>query len=251
LKAGVISYWGTNASDYDQLPAGALALINPDNGIFVSATQGTQLPVLSGFQSIVNKAAGRGVDMLGYVPTGYFNHGCNQNGVCQSWTRIDAQVQAYFANFPALSGIFFDEVSPSVWSCAAFPAEYQQLRAIVAKYKPGATIAFNAGIPDNCAVAAVNAGEVVVLFENDLASYTAQAQNVTVSTQAALAKGAIPWHLIHTVKTAADMRLAAAQAKASGVTYFYSTDIGGNWQAGDNTWGSLPAYWSDEMSLFK
>lgn len=251
LKAGVISYWGTTASTYDKLPVGALALINPDNGIFVSADQGTKLPVLTEFKSIVKKAAKRGVHMLGYVPTGYFDHSCNTNGVCQTWKRIEAQVKAYFANFPALEGIFFDEVSPRNWNCAAFPAEYQLLRDIVAKYKSSATIAFNAGAPDNCVVSGVNSGEIVVLFENSFAEYKAQSENIKVSTQTALAKKAIPWHLVHTVKTTEDMRTAASQAKTSGATYFYCTDIGGNWQAGENTWGSLPPYWNDELLLFK
>jgi hypothetical protein len=250
LKAGIISYWGETASIYDKLPKGALALINPDNGIFVSAGQTTTLPNLTGFQSIVTKASNRGVNMLGYVPTGYFNHGCNQIGVCQTTARIDAQVKAYFTKFPTLKGIFFDEAAPAVWNCAAFPAEYQRLRSIVAKYKPSATIAFNAGVPDNCAVSGVKAGEIVVLFESDFTSYKAQAQNISVSTKTALAKGAIPWHLVHTVKTTSDMLSAATQAKAAGTTYFYTTNIGGNWQAGENTWGSLPVYWADELKIF-
>jgi dihydrofolate reductase len=250
LKAGIISYWGETASYYEQLPAGALALVNPDNGIFISAGQTTRLPNLSGFQSIVSNASDRGVDMLGYVPTGYFKHNCNKIGVCQTWSRIDAQVKAYFLKFPTLKGIFFDEASPAVWNCAAFPAEYKRLRSIVAKYKAGAKIVFNAGVPDNCAVAGVNAGEIIVLFEDDLTNYQAQTENITVSTQTALAKGAIPWHLVHTVKSVDDMQKAAAQARAAGTTYFYSTDIGGNWQAGENTWGSLPKYWTEELKLF-
>ena len=42
-QIGVISYWGSNAALYDPLPAGSLALVNPDNGIFVSAGQSVLL----------------------------------------------------------------------------------------------------------------------------------------------------------------------------------------------------------------
>jgi len=75
---GVISYWGTNAAQYDQLPEGATALVNPDNGIFVSSGQTKILvPDLTQYKAIVKKAADRDVAMLGYVPTGYFNHTCD------------------------------------------------------------------------------------------------------------------------------------------------------------------------------
>lgn len=250
LKAGVISYWGETSADYDKLPTSAVAVINPDNGVFVSAGQTTTLAGnLPGFKAIVTKTSARGVTLLGYVPTGYFDHACNTLGVCQTTVRIDAQVKAYFEQFPEIKGIFFDETTPAVWDCAAFPAEYQMLRDIVAKYKPSAKIAFNAGVPDNCAVDGTKSGEILVLFENDFTSYTSQATNVSVSTQAALIKGIVPWHLVHTVKTSADMKAALAQAETFGASYFYSTDIGGNWQAGENTWGSLPSYWAEEISL--
>ncbi|WP_292933312.1 spherulation-specific family 4 protein [Noviherbaspirillum sp.] len=247
---GVISYWGTNQALYDQLPEGSVALVNPDNGIFVSAGQTkTLVPNLSDYKTIVRKAARRDIAMLGYVPTGYFNHTCDAIGQCQTWERIEAQVQAYFTNMPRLEGIFFDEAAPAAWDCNAFPAEYQRLRDIVYKYKDDATIAFNAGVPDNCAVAGAEAGDILVLFESDQNAYAAQAQNIQVSTTTALNKGVTTWHLIHSVKTVDGLNAVFAQAKATNVDLFYATDIGGNWQAGENTWGSLPSYWQQEVAL--
>lgn len=245
---GTISYWGTDTALYNRLPANSLALVNPDNGIFISAGQTTTLARdLASYRNIVDMQAARGVRMLGYVPTGYFNHQCNQNGVCQTWERIEAQVRAYFTEIPNIAGIFFDEVSSSTWNCSAFPQEYQKLRTIVNHYRPGAFIAFNAGVPDNCVVAGVNAGEIAVLFESSYSEYLANANNVAVSTATARQKGVLVWHLVHTVKTVQQMENVIENARSQSVNYVYATDIGGNWQAGENTWGSLPVYWDQEL----
>ncbi|GGJ28974.1 spherulation-specific family 4 protein [Deinococcus roseus] len=247
-RIGVISYWGTDTSLYNQLPTNSIALINPDSGIFQGQTT-TLVGNVSTFKSIVDTQNARGVKMLAYVPTGYFNHTCNQAGVCQTWARIEAQVQAYFQQMPNLKGIFFDEAAPSNWNCSAFVNEYQQLRTIVNRYKSGAIIAYNAGVPDNCVVGGVNAGEIAVLFESDMAAYAAQAQSITDSTSAAHAKGALAWHLVYSVPTQTDMERIAEDAKNRNADYAYMTSIGGDWQNGDNTWGSLPPYWTRETQV--
>ncbi len=247
---GVISYWGTDAALYSQLPAGSVAVVNPDSGIFVAAGQTTTLvPDLASWRDIVNGTAARGVKLLGYVPTGYFNHGCNAEGQCQTWARIEAQVAAYFAQLPAVAGIFFDEAAPSTWSCSAFVNEYQKLRSLVTKYRPGAQVTFNAGVPDNCVVSGALAGETVVLFESSSTDYTAQATQIATATAAARAKGVATWHLVHSVATQSAMSSIVAKAVQMQVNLAYVTDIGGNWQAGENTWGSLPSYWASEVNL--
>lgn len=245
---GVISYWGTDTTLYDQLPSGSLAVINPDSGIFVAAGQtATLVPDLSTWQSLVNRTSSRGVNLLGYVPTGYFNHGCDSPGACQTWARIEAQVAAYFAQMPSLNGIFFDEASPSNWSCSAFVSEYQALRTLVAKYRPGAKIAFNAAVPDNCVVDGTLAGEIAVLFESSTADYTTYAAQVSAATATARAKGVQSWHLVYSVPTQAAMTTVVNNARQMQANLVYVTNIGGNWQAGENTWGSLPIYWASEV----
>ncbi|MCF5166482.1 hypothetical protein GIW45_20980 [Pseudomonas congelans] len=247
-KIGVISYWGANESLYNQLTPGSLALINPNNGIFQGQTT-TLAPDLATYKRIVDQQTNRNVRLIGYVPTGYFNHSCNEVGVCQTWERIDAQVRSYFQEMPNLKGIFFDEAAPTNWSCAAFVNEYQQLRAIVKKYRSDATIAFNAGIPDNCVINGVHAGEIAVLFESDITSYTNKAQQITDATTTARNKGVLSWHLVHSVPAQADMERVVKDLKKGGADYGYVTNIGGNWQAGENTWGSLPPYWLRETEL--
>jgi hypothetical protein len=247
-QIGVVSYWGIDPNLYNQLPEDSLALINPASGIFND--QGTTLTSnLSAYQTIVAEQYERGVNLLGYVPIGFFNHDCDIANKCQTWSRIKAQVEAYFANMPELQGIFFDEAAPSVWDCAAFVGEYQQLREIVYQYNPDAMIAFNPGAASHCVVDATEEDEIVVLFENDQAAYFAQAQDIADTTIAAQDKGVLIWHLIHSVKTPADMDMLVKEAQQRGADYVYVTDTGGNWQAGENTWGSPPPYLEQEVTL--
>lgn len=238
MELGVISYWGASAPAYDVIPSGSIAVINPDNGALVSDQQTMKpSPDLTSYAAIVTSAKARNVATLGYVPTGYFAHGCNVIGQCQKWDRIEAQVQAYFTATPDVAGIFFDETSPAIWDCGAFGGEYRKLREIVHRYRPDALIAFNAGVPDNCVVAAVEKGEIAVLFENSAAEYVVQAENVKWSAVAAREKGVRIWHLVHSIRSQQAVREALATARSNSVDYFYGTSIGGNWQAGENTWG--------------
>jgi hypothetical protein len=239
-KVGAVSYWALT-SYYDQLPSGALALINPSDGIFTGQTQ-TVTPDAAAFAAIVANAATRNVSMLGYVPTGYFNHSCDIAAQCQTWARIEAQVQAYFQQLPAVAGIFFDETSVTPWDCNAFVAEFQQLRTIVNKYRSGARIAFNVADPTPCVVDAVAAGEILVQFEGKPANYLSRAAALDSGTAAARAKGVLSWHL---VLAAADIDSVHARAAASRVDYFYATDKA----AGTNEWNTLPTYWARELAL--
>lgn len=242
---GVISYWGTDAALYEQLPAGSVAVVNPDSGVFVSAGQTqTLVPDLPTWRAISDSTRARGVELLGYVPTGYFDHSCNRLGVCQTWARIEAQVAAYFTALPALGGIFFDEVAPARWNCAAFAAEYQQLRAIVQRHRPGASLAFNAGVADPCVLGGLVSGETVVLFEGTGAGYASSATTIQSVTTQARQRGIKTWHLVHSVPTSAGLETTLARARQALVDRVYVTDIGGNWLAGENTWGEPPVYWA-------
>lgn len=240
-KVGAISYWALNSGLYDQLPAGAIALVNPSSGMFTGQTT-VLTPDTAGFVPIVANAAARNVSMLGYVPTGYFKHGCNVAAQCQTWARIEAQVQAYFQNLPRVTGIFFDETSMSPWNCGAFVAEFKQLRDIVHKYRPQAKIAFNVADATPCVVDAVAADEILVQFESSAAAYLSQAASLDAGVTAARAKGVVSWHLVY---AAADIDSVHARAAASGVDLFYATDKA----AGRNEWNTMPVYWQRELAL--
>ncbi|CEP03705.1 unnamed protein product (mitochondrion) [Plasmodiophora brassicae] len=248
---GVISYWDPSSKHYDTIPGGSLALINPNCGMFSSETSYKLVPNLAAYVGAVKRFNQRGTIVLGYVPTGYFNHapGCNQPGVCQSWQRIEAQVAAYFNAMPTLDGIFFDEASPSNWNCSAFVSEYESLRQIVYSYAGRhAVIAFNAAIPNPCIVAAFRPDEIFVVYENSMASYEAQYDQVASTIAAADRAGVQTWLVVHSV-TQARLRPLVHNATDIGATWLYATNIGGNWQAGENTYGGPPAYWQTEIDM--
>lgn len=240
---GVVSYWALS-NQYDQLPAGALALVNPSNGIFTGQTLNLS-PDVPAYATIVSNAAARKVRMLGYVPTGYFNHACDIAMQCQTWTRIEAQVQAYFQNLPGVTGIFFDETSMSPWNCAAFVAEFQQLRSIVHKYNAQAQIAFNVADPTPCVVDAVATGEILVQFESRAATYLSQAAAIDAGVAAAQARGVVSWHLVFAAPTATDLDAVLARARNSRVDMLYVTDR----TSAATLWNGLPAYWARELTL--
>ncbi|KAJ3177771.1 hypothetical protein HDU87_004293 [Geranomyces variabilis] len=195
----------------------------------------------------------RNISVLGYVPTGYFNHsaGCNQEGACQTLARIEAQIQAYYQNFPTLNGIFFDEVAPTVYTCSAFAPEYSRLRTLVHTSAPSnatATIAFNTAVPDTCAVDAAQRGEIVVLYEGTAAGYGPASNSALVTATAhARTSGVQTWHIVN---TAPAWDVLVPMVTAYDPDWVYATSVGGDWQHGDDTYGAPPVYWAAEVASF-
>lgn len=239
LKIGYISYWGDNIAKYDSILEGSIAVINPSDGILVSQGQKFK-PVqnIQAFKFIVQKLHSRNVKVLGYVPTGYFNHECSIIGKCQEWARIRKQVEVYYREIPTIDGIFFDEAAPSKWDCGAFPNEYESLRTIVNSNAKNAIIAYNAGVADNCVVSGLIKDEIGVLFEAGPKEYLNQKDNLIASSNAAHEKGAKVWHLVHSLSEPALLNKILNITLIYGADYFYSSPIGGDWQNGQNTWAS-------------
>lgn len=245
-QLAVVSYWGHRTENFSRIPDHALALINPNSGILVTGDERKPVDGLDDYKDVLRRAAHHDISFYGYVPTGYFHHDCNEAGKCQTWTRIDSQVKTYLAKMPELKGIFFDETAPSNYSCEAFAAEYQKLRDIVARYRPDAKIIFNVGMPDTCAVGAAKPGEMVVLFENDGGHYVSDYPKIRAATQLAADRGVKTWHIINNIPPEQlDAVLHAADIYAP--DYLYVVDVSGDWQAGFDTYGSLPAYWTAEV----
>ncbi|KAJ3007222.1 hypothetical protein HKX48_009244 [Thoreauomyces humboldtii] len=248
---GTPSYWQPSTAVFDQIPASSLALINPENGIYAGEQTTNLSSQLSSFLPIVPSLQARSVIVQGYVPTGYFNHSadCNIAGVCQTLTRIEAQIQAYYQQFPTLDGIFFDEVSPSVYNCSDFAPEYARLRTLAQSYGGAhALLTYNTASADLCAVAAANRNEMVVLFEDLASNYPpAGRSDLVAATNAARAAGVKSWHIVN---TAPDLAVLLPSVAAYAPDYFYATNIGANWQAGDNTYGEPPTYWASEIAAF-
>jgi len=245
----VISYW--NTADLAKLPPDSLAVINPNDGVL-----GASKAVLEQARAALGAAAKRGVRFLGYVPMGYGERvsGRKNSGGTTGRTleEIEAEVSAYhkaFSSTGALSGIFFDEADEP---CAQAVLEYKRLGKFV-RSKGLSTVAWNPGWTGEggCFVRAAQKGEIVATFEDSLKSYQSDPDVKAQLARAqglARARGVHQWHLIRSAKSEAELRSTLKLALERGADLVYVTDIGGNWQAGENTWGSPPKYWALEVS---
>ncbi|WP_169405668.1 spherulation-specific family 4 protein [Deinococcus apachensis] len=263
-KMGVISYWGVNEQWYNEIPRYSLAIINPNNGIFVTNNfpfwPNRLVENLEEYKRIVRNQYNRDVEMLGYVPTGYFKHNCGffAKTSCQRWSTIEAQVRSYFKHMPRLKGIFFDETAQESWDCSQVKKEYTRLREIVQKYEKElkskkALIVFNPGVAHECVVQGVVEGEIAMV-EDDMEDYKLKGQEIKSHTDNLHKKGALAWHVVHTAPNQGDMQSVILEARERGADYAYVVPKGsGKDRNGKfiNTWGEFPPYWAEMVKLFK
>lgn len=249
-----ISYWQPAA--YDTLPANSIALINPNNGMLDKyGNLNVSAATISTYKTIAQKATARGVKLLAYVPTGYGLRDPNQNNdqgsSGQSMAVIKKQIDTYIAKIGLtnLYGIFFDETSQT---CASAKIDYAALSKYV-RSKGLKTSAWNPGwVGDNyCFVNATPSGDIVVTFESDLNTYLTDQwlpADLAEGNRLAHQRGAKTWNLIHTAVGSTGLKQALDSLRTRKPDYAYVTDIGGNWQAGEDTWGSPPSYWTAEKN---
>ena len=250
---GVISYWGSSAAPYQRLPSASLAVLNPQVGVLAPGSTTMPVASLATWQLRSAELRARGVRHLGYVPTGYLRHDCDVVGVCQTWTRIEAQIATYLTQMPELDGLFFDETAPTTWDCKVFAGEYARLRALVTKHRragaPAPMLVFNPGIADPCVLDGLDAGETVVVFEGTAASHAERETVLTEVTRQARQRGLQTWHLVHTASTSAALQSVVARARQADTTWLGVTSTGGQWQINENTWGAPPPFWNELVQL--
>ena len=248
LRIGIISYWNLSSSSWDRVPEGSIVLVNPNSGI-LQTDSNQPVQDSAGWAQLVDRLKKKNITVLAYVPTGYFTHsGCKKvpEPECQTKERIALQVKTYYQLIPSLAGIFYDETSPKEGGPSDYNKEYQLLRSINV---PGRLTVFNVGWSSEEAVNATKAGEHLVLYESGPFNYEKDAEKITTVTRHARAKGIFVWHLLHSV-CREDMCSYVAKMADRGANYGYITNIGGDWRAGEDTWGSVPRYWDEELAAF-
>lgn len=186
---------------------------------------------------------------LFHVPTGYGDrvsgHPNGSGSVGQTLAEIEAQIDVYAETFgDDLEGIFFDEAAQS---CSSAATDFAQLSDLTRA--AGLTwSAFNPGwVGDGfCYVDATPAGDVVITFENALETYLTNPYldyDLATANTRAHARGVRTWHLVNKAEGTAGLSQAVTKLRERVPDFAYVTDIGENWQAGENTWGSPPSYW--------
>jgi len=267
VKLGTVSYWNNeislgqgvfdftkNIKSYDRIPNNSLTILNPNYGIF-----GSLKPHLDEVCTIVANGAKRGVQFLGYVPTSY---GHRKNGSMKtnpgSWENIEKHVEFWLKEYKDLAGIFFDEVNGNYtddyevnnkMDCERVKSDMQRFRDFVAKYKPGALVAFNPawfGV-DGCYLKAALPNEIVS-YESEGCKYLKTDLKACPSDVESHMKDAnsLPnhsktWHIISSVLSSDDMKKVVDKSIQYKADYIYSTETNTGYK-------TVPEYYEDEIS---
>jgi len=245
LNIGIISYWSPSSADWDGIPPNSLVLINPQNGI-LELKSNNVVSDAPKWVALVERLKKKKVMVLGYVPTGYFDHvSCKDKPDCPTEARMRREVETYYKLMPSLDGIFYDETSPKEEdeAKADYDKEYDLLRSINNQKR---ITVFNVGWSSAKAVEATKAGEHLVLYESSPYEYHESGKQITEMTQKARKKGIIVWHLLHSVCSKEDMCSYVAKMAERGADYGFVTNI----PEGDVTWNSIPSYWKEELAAF-
>ncbi len=222
----LVPAYPTDPATWDRIAKGAakvklIAIANLLNG----PTGWAPPTYLSSLQSVV--AVGGLV--IGYVDTNYAK---------RSLQAVKADIDIWFANFPAVKGVFLDQAS----YVSGAELYYKEIYAYVQSKRPGAAVVTNPGTntiydylyqpyPERIA-------DVINIFESPVSSamYTSWTPPVWVQTAGR--------------QNFAGMVYAVAQGSMTqvvnnivqkGLGWIYVTDGGGGFESG--AWGVLPSYW--------
>ncbi|MFC1411499.1 spherulation-specific family 4 protein [Streptacidiphilus sp. N1-12] len=219
-------------------PQAGIVVANPSSGPGGAAD--------SGYAHAVQGAASAGSKVLGYVDTGYF--GTTGRTTRDGQTSIaawTAQIKADVANWYAwygtsgLSGIFFDDALNDCGSNNAHVDLYSGINTSTKQSHPGAFTVDNPGTAAEQCYS--SAADVLVMFENTYAAYTAW---TPPAWELSAPDPARFWHLVYAAPTQADLENTVALSKQRNAGYLYVTpdDL-------PNPWDTLPtgSYWSDEL----
>ena len=196
-------------------PTVGLAIINPNSGPGPTADPN--------YAAQVTHTRAAGITVIAYVYTSYG---------ARSAAAVEADIDAYYAQYPDLDGIFIDEVSSD---CRLIP--YYSALDVYVKAKGGAGVTvLNPGNPvPECHA---TAGDILLTFEGSYATYL----GFTPSGWETGYADTKFWHLVYDA-TAAEMPNAVALATSRHAGWVYVTD-----DRLPNPWDTLPPYWTSELA---
>jgi len=196
-------------------PTAGLAIINPNSGPGPTTDPN--------YAAQVTHTRAAGMTVIAYVYTSY---------AARSAPAVEADIDAYYTQYPDLDGIFIDEVGSD---CGLAPY-YAGLDAYVkAKGGAGVTV-LNPGNPVPECYA--TAGDILLTFEGSYAAYLGFALAGWESGY----PDAKFWHLVYAA-SAAQMPSAISLSRSRHAGWVYVTD-----DVLANPWDTLPPYWSAEVA---
>lgn len=217
--------WDSLVDAADQVQI--IAIINPNSGPLST--------VDSSYTTYLSKLSNAGIEMIGYVHTSYGQ---------RSISDVEADINTWAANYPLITGIFFDEASSDASELPYYTQAYQQ-----AMSKPGYNqVILNPGAEPDQGYYSVSTS--IVIFENEASNLagTNFGSWVTCAPSEAEQSG-YKYHfsgIAHTAASGTESTYLSALA-AKGMGLVYVTDGLG----GCCTYNSLVSYFAQEASALQ
>lgn len=229
---GIPMYMNPSASPADwaqattAAPTVALLVANPNSGPGAAAE--------AQYTQAIAAAHAAHQTIVGYVHTSYG---------ARPIAQVEADVDSWYAFYPAIDGIFFDEASADA---TTIPGYYQPIHDHVKGEAAGPrTVVINPGtiVPE----AFMQAADVVVTFEDTYAHYTDGTYPPNPASMAGYSKWRF-WNLVLSAATATDMQNAVTIARQRNAGYVYVTD-----QPPATAYSQLVTgtYWQSELAAVK
>ena len=219
--------WWNPASDWYRM-CDAMATTGGPSTAIMNPASGPGAAASPDYQRVIDHCHARGQRVLSYVHTSYGGRPA---------ATVRADIDATYAFYPAIDGIFLDEMSND----AATSAYYQDVYAHV-RTKPGvAEVVGNPGIPATSGWQLdAPVADRVVVFEGTAADYLGWQAPAWVSRFPA---GRFA-HLVHAASQP-DMARVCARSKGQNAGSMFVTD-----DVMPNPWDTLPAaaYWGEELT---
>jgi len=201
-----------------------IAVINPDNGPVV--------PASSDYTTGIAQMVAAGVTVLGYIHTLYGDRAISD---------VTADISNYASDYPGLSGIFVDE-------CADTSSElsyYQEVYSAITSHSGYVNTIINPGVqPDQ---GYQNVSTTIVVFEDngsnwDPSSFSSWVTCAPDSAAQSSYKYKFAALAIDSTQSAMDTLIPSMVSAGMGMVYVTDATVT------ENTYGTLPSYWSAEVT---
>lgn len=197
-----------------------LVVMNPDSGPGSS--------VDPNYVQAVDATQGAGVEVLGYVPTGY-----DEGGV--SLSQAESWVADYYTWY-GVDGIFFDEASNV---CDAATVAFYSSLYNFTKAEPGQDLVIlNPGTSTGACYGPIS--DVILSSETNYTDYLTQYAGAPWTSSYPSSHF---WHVVYDVPNSAGLQEVLVLAHERGAGWVYATDL-----KEPNPYDALPAYWSTEVA---
>ncbi|HET7229071.1 MAG TPA: spherulation-specific family 4 protein [Longimicrobium sp.] len=209
------------------VPTAKVIVVNPNNGRVSTDPYD--------YTAQIRQAEANGAEVYGYVYTKYANTKIdslrNPNGAKDRMVdSVKANIDEYYRRYPALTGIFIDEVTDT---CGAVGSYYKPIADHIRSHG-GKVILNPGGAVPTCYR---DLADIVITFENTFDTYKNRWSTVNRGWETNTFSNRI-WHIVHTASSA-ELSEALMLSRLRSAGFIYITD---------RTFDMLPSYFSTEVA---